>query len=1115
MAAVSTFPTPFLPCPGEPAIPFDTWLRMFQNYLLVVGASGDAWPIERKRALLLHCLGTEGQRLFYTLPNQGDSMEDAIVALKAHFAPRRNIVAERHAFRKRVQAPGESIVQYVAALRDLASTCDFAATLDEMLRDQLVENVSSHRIRERLLLESELTLDKAITIASQIEAAGEQAKFLSGNRSVPVQAIHAKPTTPPASGRRRRRPPLKPPPAAHASKPSSTALASLPHECYRCGSKKQNTSQSASLSELTYLRFRSFTWSSVSILPKIVYDTHFKNDALQPPLVRLVTYSRAPIPVLGCLPVTVSKDDFTCSTSFFVVESGTALLGMDLINELHLRFEGNSILPAHTSAPVLRLSTLTPLPALGCAKGFVHKVKISSAVAPVRQKLRRSLPLSVKDAVSEEIWHLLVLGVERVDAPWVSPIVVVQKKSGAIRMCVDLREPNKAVVTDSYPLPHIEEMLSLLRGATVFSTIDLESAYFQLPLHEESRDLTSFITHDGLFRFCRVPYGLASAPSAFQKILVTDLQGLPNVANYLHDIILWGHTQTEHDHMLKAVVQRLQDAGLKLNQSKCQFNKTSLRFLGHLMRITSPLFFMHQPQKMSPNSALSLAYYREAQQCFDVVKSLLVQSPILSLFDPKLPTVVSTDASSYGLGAVLAQIHEDKTERIVAFASRTLSSAERKYSTIEREALACVWAIEKWQTYLWGRKFLLRTDHQALTVLFSSKGTDRAGMCIARWASRLLCFNYEPEFVIVHKSVSCAVDSILRPYFQLRDELSVQQDYVFRGSRLVVPVTLRHTLVKLAHEGHQGIVRTKQRLLELYWWPGIDCLVKEYIQACQLCLSSDKTANTSAAPLQPVPFPSTPWDKVAVDVVGPFDTAQSSIVSDNGTQFTSAEFSTFLRERDIRHIRTSLYHPAANGAVERFHRVLKSCIQSAVLEAKPWKPTVTEFLQVYRATPHSATGLSPFELLNGRKMRTRLNVLPPPTTHQDAPALLQRVSLKQKKMKAYTNSRRVARTPDFKPGDWVHVRIPTHVPKAHPRFTYPRQIVRKLGACTYRWHASHLARSVTPVSEDTGMDPVDLSVQVLPSLSPPAPPAPPAPKVLQRASARVSRPPRWLDDYVT
>ena len=229
---------------------------------------------------------------------------------------------------------------------------------------------------------------------------------------------------------------------------------------------------------------------------------------------------------------------------------------------------------------------------------------------------------------------------------------------------------------------------------------------------------------------------------------------------------------------------------------------------------------------------------------------MLIDSPALSLFDPDLDTVVSIDASDYGLGAVLAQVHENKTERVVAFASRTLSPAERKYSTIEKEALACVWAVEKWRTYLWGRKFLLRTDHQAL-VLLSSKGTVRAGMLIARWAARLLCFNYdviyrpgaqnctadclsrlplpasdedcmdaEPEFVAfmspemsalspaefasasatcselsaLRSQIACgwpssstSVDNILRPYFKLRDKLSVQHDYVFRGSRLVVP----------------------------------------------------------------------------------------------------------------------------------------------------------------------------------------------------------------------------------------------------------------------------------------------------------------------------------------
>ncbi len=181
--------------------------------------------------------------------------------------------------------------------------------------------------------------------------------------------------------------------------------------------------------------------SSVSILPNSVYEKYFKKDSLLPPSVKWVTYSRDPIPVLGCLPVTVTKNDVNCKTSIFIVESGTALLGMDLINGLHLHFGGSSI-PKKSAQPpahVMGLSASVPGAKLGCAKGFLHKVKISSNVAPVRQKLRR-LPLSVRNAVSEELQRLLDLGViEKIDAsPWVSPIVV-QKKSGGIRMCIDLR----------------------------------------------------------------------------------------------------------------------------------------------------------------------------------------------------------------------------------------------------------------------------------------------------------------------------------------------------------------------------------------------------------------------------------------------------------------------------------------------------------------------------------------------------------------------------------------------------------------------------------------------------------------------------------------------------
>lgn len=173
--------------------------------------------------------------------------------------------------------------------------------------------------------------------------------------------------------------------------------------------------------------------------------------------------------------------------------------------------------------------------------------------------------------MSAELDKLLSAGViERIDAsPWVSPIVVTMKKTGDIRMCVDL--------------PHMEKLLTALAGATIFSTIDLESAYHQVPLHPESRDLTAFITHEGLFRFCRVPYGLASALSVFQKMMECIHKGAPNVQNYLDDVICFRRTETEHDAVLNTVLNRLKEADLRLNEQKCQFRQKSLRFLGHLV----------------------------------------------------------------------------------------------------------------------------------------------------------------------------------------------------------------------------------------------------------------------------------------------------------------------------------------------------------------------------------------------------------------------------------------------------------------------------------------------------------------------------------------------------
>ncbi|ROL53190.1 hypothetical protein DPX16_21123 [Anabarilius grahami] len=275
------------------------------------------------------------------------------------------------------------------------------------------------------------------------------------------------------------------------------------------------------------------TGSAVSILPEHLYQQYFSDISLTVPNVRLVTYMQKTIPVLGCLTITASFQCHCTQVSFFIVPGGTPLLGMDLFTALHLDIRNGSVVSSAKNGQVA-VNFTEPL---GLAAGFVHKVNVRSDVLPIQQKLRR-LPFAVRDAVSQELKRLESEGIiEKVESsPWVSPVVVIQKKTGGIRLCVDLREPNKAVVIDSHPLPHIEEIFTELRGASMFSTIDLQNAYHQVTLHEDSRDLTAFITlHIFLHTYRATPHAvtkLSPAELLHGRQIKTKLHvgGLPCVA---------------------------------------------------------------------------------------------------------------------------------------------------------------------------------------------------------------------------------------------------------------------------------------------------------------------------------------------------------------------------------------------------------------------------------------------------------------------------------------------------------------------------------------------------------------------------------------------------------
>ena len=277
----------------------------------------------------------------------------------------------------------------------------------------------------------------------------------------------------------------------------------------------------------------------------------FRGVAFSPSSSRLYGFGQQPLSVLGTLPATVVFNKQTVSTSFYLVDTNKteAIMGMDLLQAL-----GITLHPASHSVYAVAGSASPELPVI---EGYVHRIKLKPDAVPTAYKLRR-LPISVREEVSAELQRQLDAGIiERVDASqWVSPLTVSRKKNGQIRVCVDLRGPNSQIVAEVHPLPTIDELESELCGK-IYSRIDLKSAYHQLRLHPESRNITAFLTPDGLMRYTRVPFGLVSSGSAFQKLLSHLLQGIKCCGHYLDDILVAGSTQQEHDQRLQAVMDRL------------------------------------------------------------------------------------------------------------------------------------------------------------------------------------------------------------------------------------------------------------------------------------------------------------------------------------------------------------------------------------------------------------------------------------------------------------------------------------------------------------------------------------------------------------------------------
>ena len=394
---------------------------------------------------------------------------------------------------------------------------------------------------------------------------------------------------------------------------------------------------------------------------------------------------------------------------------------------------------------------------LGELKGLTAKLYIDENTRP---RFEKACPVAYahRKRVEKELERLQALDIiQPVQfSDWATPIVPVMKNDGGVRICGDFKSTvNRAARLDKYPIPRIEDLFALLAGGKTFSKLDLSHAYLQIALDEMSQQYVTINTHKGLFRYTRLPFGIASAPFIFQRVMETLLQGIPRVSVYLDDILVTGASEQEHLANLAQVVQRLEAAGMQLKRSKCAFLLPSLSYLGHvisaeglhtaqvkfkaivdapdpknLTELRSFLGLVNYYGKFLPNLATILSpLYKLLQQtsnwrwgprekrAFRRVKKLLLSNRVLTHFSEELPLLLECAASPYGLGAVLSHEFPDGTERPVGFASRTLTQAERNYLHLDKEALAIIFGVKKYHHYLYGRRFVIKTDHKPLTHL--------------------------------------------------------------------------------------------------------------------------------------------------------------------------------------------------------------------------------------------------------------------------------------------------------------------------------------------------------------------------------------------------------------
>lgn len=411
-----------------------------------------------------------------------------------------------------------------------------------------------------------------------------------------------------------------------------------------------------------------------------------------------------------------------------------------------------------------------------------HVIELTTE-EPVRAKAY-GMPYAKREEVKKEVGKMMDAGIiEKSNSPYNAPVVLVRKKDATTRFCIDYRKLNAVTRFDSEPMGVPEDIMTQLQGARYFTKIDLSKGYWQIRVRKDCRHMTAFTTPDGCYQFRRLPFGMRNSGATFNRMMRKMLKGTTNVEQYVDDILVHTKTWIEHIDRIKDLFERIAEAGLTAKPTKCFTGYETMEFLGHIVGKGAMTVEESKVEKIKDanrpvtkkqvRSFLGLAgYYRKfvpnfsdvaapltdltkkgqpstvrwgdaQEEAFSRLKALLSKAPVLHLPDFSKPFIVQTDASNTGVGAVLMQDHQDGRFPI-AYASKKLLPREQNYSVIERECLAIVFAVKKFQNYLYGKEFVLHTDHRPLSYLHTSRAE---GGRLMRWLLLLQTYTFRIEAI--------------------------------------------------------------------------------------------------------------------------------------------------------------------------------------------------------------------------------------------------------------------------------------------------------------------------------------------------------------------------------